>query len=73
MDAGLALIIGVLASASAGFMLWRTIAAMRSGSIWLRGQQVIRRGEPVWFWAYMATYRLILSVMLYGVGVAASR
>ena len=71
MDAGVAVLIGALSSGGAVFILWRMIAAMRSGSIWLRGQRVIRQEEPAWFWAYMAAYALIMAVMLYGIKAAA--
>lgn len=61
---------GVISGGGAAFILWRTVVSLRSGSIWLRGQDMIRREKPGWFWAYMATYVFILGVMLYGFGMA---
>lgn len=70
MNTGLALSVGLLSGGGALFMVWRTIVALRSGTIWLRGQTMTRIGEPTWFWAYLATYLLILAVMIYGVSKA---
>jgi hypothetical protein len=67
---GLTLFIGAACGGAAAFMLWRTVVALRSGSIWLRGQNITRFKEPAWFWLYVATYLFMLGVMIYGVGQA---
>lgn len=64
---GLALMIGVSFGGGAAFIMWRTLIAIRSGSIWLRGQKVIRHEEPTLFWAYMTVYLILFGVMFYGV------
>lgn len=64
---GLALISGVFFGGGAAFIMWRTLVAIRSGSIWLRGQKVIRHEEPTFFWAYMTIYSILFGVMFYGV------
>lgn len=53
-------------------MLWRAVASIQSGSIWLRGQKLTRTEDPFWFWVYVATYFIILSVMVYGLSQAIS-
>lgn len=70
LPVGLRLFIALACGGGAAFMLWRTIVALRSGSIWLRGQNVTRLGQPTWFWSYLATYLIMLGVMLYGMGQA---
>ena len=63
----LAVLIAVLFIGGAAFVLWRTVVALRSGLVWLHGQKVARADEPVWFWAYVTTYLLIIVSLLYGV------
>ena len=48
--------VAALFGAGAAIVLWRTVLALRSGSVWLRGQKVVRADQPVWFWAYVMTY-----------------
>jgi hypothetical protein len=69
LPVGLKIFVGMACGGGAAFILWRTVVSLRSGSIWLRGQNIIRRDEPGWFWAYMATYLFMVGAMLYGVGV----
>lgn len=73
MDIGLALLLGTLSGAGAALMLWRTVVAVRSGSIWLRGLRIIRSEDPIWFWIYVAIYLLMLSILIYGIGKAVGR
>ena len=61
----LSIFIFVVGLAGFTFMSWRTYVSVESGSIWLRGQNIHRQTEPVWFWMYVATYVLIGSAMLY--------
>ena len=70
---GLARFVALVCGGGAAFMLWRTVVALRSGSIWLRGQNVTRVGQPTWFWTYVVAYVIILGVMLYGVEQAVAR
>ncbi|AYJ86060.1 hypothetical protein D3Y57_08905 [Sphingomonas paeninsulae] len=70
LPVGLALFMGLSCGGSAAFVLWRTFGAIRSGSMWLRGQNVARSDEPIWFWAYVATYLVMLGALLYGLGQA---
>jgi hypothetical protein len=70
LPVGLKIFIGMAGGVGAAFILWRTVVSLRSGSIWLRGQNIIRRDEPGWFWAYMATYLFMAGAMLYCVGIA---
>ena len=70
LDSGLSVIVGLLNGGGAAFLLWRTVVSVRSGTIWLRGQKMIRTEDPAWFWVYVATYLVALGVMLYGVGQA---
>ena len=73
MDAGLALMIGLLCGSGAAFVLRRTIVAIRTGCIWLRGQKATRVEDPLWFWMYLIAYLAMLASMLYGVGIAVFR
>lgn len=68
MPEGLALFIEVVCGGGAAFMLWRMTVAVRRGSIWLRGERVTRHDQPAWFWAYVATYLVILGVTVFAVG-----
>jgi hypothetical protein len=63
----LAVFMAVLFAGGAAFMMWRTVVALRTGSIWLRGQHLARSEDPVWFWAYLTTYLVVLAGMIYGV------
>jgi hypothetical protein len=63
LDLALASACGV----GAAFIVWRLAVSIRAGSIWLRGQKVTRHEEPVWFWAYVGVYSMMIGVMLYGV------
>ena len=73
MDTGLALTIGLLCGAGAAFLAWRTIVAVRTGCIWLRGQKATRDGEPTWFWMYLVCYVAMLASMFYGIGIVIAR
>lgn len=64
---GLTVALAMTFAAGAAFVLWRIIVSMRSGSIWLRGQNAIRSKEPALFWFYVAMYLMMEGVMLYGV------
>lgn len=73
LPVGLALLMGMSCGGGAAFIVWRTFVAIRSGSIWLRGQNVARSDEPTWFWSYVATYLVILGALLYGLGQAVAQ